>query len=138
MEKQKYRVKVPGWLKTVTKYYIHENPQGKTLYKRDDKNTGAKKPGWLKTATKYYISKKPQGKTMYKRDNPGNFVGHIGLVLDVKQKNSTKTAAEIESIVSFVHLIMQQYSQDKRYGPNILDYLESKETKRGLYNHFIQ
>ena len=33
---------------------------------------------------------------------------------------------------------MQQYSQDKRCGPNILDYLENKESKRGLYNHFTQ
>ena len=33
---------------------------------------------------------------------------------------------------------MQQYSQDKCCGPNILDYFENKESKRGLYNYFTQ
>ena len=33
---------------------------------------------------------------------------------------------------------MQQYSQDKRCGLNILDYFENEESKRGLYNRFTQ
>ena len=102
------------------------------------KNTGAKVPGWLKTATKYYILEKPHGKTQYKRDNRNNFLGHIGLVVDVKRKGNSKAAAEIESIVSFICSVMQKYSQDKCCGPNILDYLKNEESKRGLYNHFTQ
>ena len=64
-------------------------------------------PGWLKTVTKYYIREKPQGKTLYKRDDRGNFVGHIGLVVDVKRKDNAKAAAEIESIVSNIYSVMQ-------------------------------
>ena len=60
------------------------------------------------------------------------------MCVDVKQKDKSKAAAEIESIVSFIYSVMQQYSKDKCCDPNILDFFENEESKRGLYNHFIQ